>query len=62
MIMNNLENFILSNNVLNFEEIRAKIDIRKEPIIGMELDIWTGIASVSTPKIFHPRYTKTSSF
>jgi len=51
----------LSDDVLYFEEIRAKINMHEESIIGIELDICTGIALVSAPRIFHPRYTKISS-
>ncbi|MCD9641191.1 hypothetical protein HAX54_027260 [Datura stramonium] len=51
---------ILCDNVLDSEELRAEIDMREESEIGMESDISTGVASVTAPRIVHPRYAKTA--
>ncbi|KAF3683717.1 putative GABA transporter 1-like [Capsicum annuum] len=52
---------ILCDDVLHSEELRAEIDMREEANVGTESDITIGVASVSAPRVVHPRYPKTSA-
>ncbi|XP_060173951.1 DDT domain-containing protein PTM-like isoform X2 [Lycium barbarum] len=52
---------ILCDDVLYSEELRAEVDMREESEVDIESDKTRGVASVSAPRIVHPRYAKTTA-
>lgn len=52
----------MRDDVPNFEEIRAEINMCEEIVVGIELDISTSFDFVSAPRIDHARYAKNSAY
>lgn len=52
---------ILCDDALDFEELRAEIDMREESEVGIDSDAVTTNLSKNVPRRVHPRYSKTSA-